>query len=124
MNSYVNDKRKACRAGEIVDWLERFRAQPGTLVMPEIPHNSFEKKLHSTYLSYLPREKGDYTLKVTTTGGDMEESVSAENNLKEELNIGIDTANGATYEVADKVFKTLGIIDKKSPNIIELSRFF
>ena len=43
--------------GEIVDLLETFKAQPDTLVMPEIPHNSFAKKLYSTYLSYLPKGK-------------------------------------------------------------------
>ena len=43
--------------GEIVSLLEAFRDQPTTLTMPEIPHNSFAKKLYSTYLSYLPKEK-------------------------------------------------------------------
>ncbi len=43
--------------GEIVSLLESFKAQPKTLLMPEIPHNSFAKKLYSTYLSYLPKEK-------------------------------------------------------------------
>ena len=43
--------------GEIVDLLEKFSNQPKTLVMPEIPENSFAKKLYSTYLSYLPKEK-------------------------------------------------------------------
>ena len=43
--------------GEIVDLLEAFKAQPQTLVVPEIPYNSFAKKLYSTYLSYLPKEK-------------------------------------------------------------------
>lgn len=43
--------------GEIVSCLRRFEAQPSTLVMPEIPSGSFEKKLYSTYLSYLPKEK-------------------------------------------------------------------
>lgn len=42
--------------GEIVDLLESFKAQPKTLVMPEIPAGSFAKKLYSTYLSYLPKE--------------------------------------------------------------------
>lgn len=42
--------------GEIVDLLESFKAQPRTLVMPEIPAGSFTKKLYSTYLSYLPKE--------------------------------------------------------------------
>ena len=42
--------------GEIVDLLASFKAQPKTLVMPEIPAGSFAKKLYSTYLSYLPKE--------------------------------------------------------------------
>ena len=50
--------------GEIVDLLETFKAQPDTLVMPEIPHNSFAKKLYSTYLSYLPKEKTIFDLKM------------------------------------------------------------
>lgn len=43
--------------GKIADLLELFKSQPQTLVMPEIPNNSFTKKLYSTYLSYLPKEK-------------------------------------------------------------------
>ena len=50
--------------GEIVDLIERFRAQPETLVMPEIPNGSFEKKLYSTFLSYLPKEKVAFPLKM------------------------------------------------------------
>nr|WP_288973871.1 NAD-dependent epimerase/dehydratase family protein [uncultured Blautia sp.] len=50
--------------GEIVDILDRFKSQPRTLVMPEIPNNSFEKKLYSTYLSYLPKEKVAFPLKM------------------------------------------------------------
>lgn len=50
--------------GEIVYLLESFRDQPATLTMPEIPHNSFAKKLYSTYLSYLPREKVSFPLKM------------------------------------------------------------
>ena len=50
--------------GEIVELLDSFKAQPGTLVMPEIPHNSFAKKLYSTYLSYLPKEKAAFPLKM------------------------------------------------------------
>ena len=50
--------------GEIVDLLESFNAQPQTLVMPEIPDNSFAKKLYSTYLSYLPKEKTIFPLKM------------------------------------------------------------
>ena len=50
--------------GEIVDLLEAFKAQPITLVMPEIPEGSFAKKLYSTYLSYLPKEKASFPLKM------------------------------------------------------------
>lgn len=50
--------------GEIVDLLESFRKQPETLVVPEIPHNSFAKKLYSTFLSYLPKEKVAFPLKM------------------------------------------------------------
>lgn len=50
--------------GEIVDLLESFKAQPNTLVMPEIPDNSFAKKLYSMYLSYLPKEKTIFDLKM------------------------------------------------------------
>ena len=50
--------------GEIVDLLESFKAQPKTLVVPEIPYNSFAKKLYSTYLSYLPKEKVSFELKM------------------------------------------------------------
>ncbi len=50
--------------GEIVDLLEQFRAQPETLVLPEIPAGSFAKKLYSTYLSYLPKDKTAFPLKM------------------------------------------------------------
>lgn len=50
--------------GEIVDTLETFKNQPKKLVMPEIPNNSFAKKLYSTYLSYLPKEKVAFPLKM------------------------------------------------------------
>ena len=50
--------------GEIVDTLESFKNQPQTLVIPEIPFNSFTKKLYSTYLSYLPKEKVAFPLKM------------------------------------------------------------
>ena len=50
--------------GRIVELLESFQNQPTTLMMPEIPRNSFEKKLYSTYLSYLPKEKVAFPLKM------------------------------------------------------------
>ena len=49
--------------GTIVELLESFRDQPRTLMMPRIPENSFAKKLYSTYLSYLPKEKAAFPLK-------------------------------------------------------------
>ena len=48
--------------GQIVELLDRFREQPRTLVVPDIPAGSFAKKLYSTYLSYLPREKVSFPL--------------------------------------------------------------
>lgn len=50
--------------GEIVDMLNEFKAQPTTLMMPSIPAGSFKKKLYSTYLSYLPKEKAMFDLKM------------------------------------------------------------
>ena len=50
--------------GEIVDLLESFASQPQTLLMPQIPEGSFAKKLYSTYLSYLPKEKVKFPLKM------------------------------------------------------------
>ncbi len=50
--------------GEIADRIESFRTQPETLLMPELPAGSFEKKLYSTYLSYLPKEKIAFPLKM------------------------------------------------------------
>ena len=52
--------------GEIVDLLESFKAQPQTLIMPQIPAGSLAKKLYSTYLSYLPAEKTKFALKMNT----------------------------------------------------------
>ena len=50
--------------GEIAGLLEEFAAQPQTLSVPEIPGGSFAKKLYSTYLSYLPKEKVAFPLKM------------------------------------------------------------
>ena len=72
LNPVASDSGKFCYVptthkvtlGEIVDLLESFKAQPNTLIMPEIPNNSFAKKLYSTYLSYLPKEKTIFDLKM------------------------------------------------------------
>lgn len=50
--------------GVIVELLKSFAEQPKTLMIPEIPDNSFAKKLYSTYLSYLPYEKTAFSLKM------------------------------------------------------------
>ena len=72
VNTILREDGRYCAApvshkatlGEIVALLDAFKAQPVTLTMPEIPHNSFAKKLYSTYLSYLPREKAIFSLKM------------------------------------------------------------
>ena len=66
--------------GEIVALLDSFKAQPQTLVMPEIPDGSFAKKLYSTYLSYLPREKAIFPLKMNEDArGSFTELLKTEN---------------------------------------------
>ena len=50
--------------GEIVDLLQEFKAQPESLLMPEMPKGSFAKKLFSLYLTYLPTDKFKYCLKM------------------------------------------------------------
>ena len=52
--------------GEIVDLLHQFHDMPQTLLIPEIPADSFAKRLYSTYLSYLPKEKAIFDLKMNT----------------------------------------------------------
>ena len=50
--------------GEIVDLLQEFKQQPKTLLMPKMPNGSFAKKLYSLYLTYLPKEKFKYAMKM------------------------------------------------------------
>jgi len=66
--------------GEIVQLLEAFKNQPATLTMPEIPKGSFAKKLYSTYLSYLPKEKTAFPLKMNVDArGSFTELLRTEN---------------------------------------------
>ena len=60
---YVPTTHKAT-LGEIIELLKSFAEQPKTLMIPEIPTGSFAKKLYSTYLSYLPKEKVAFPLKM------------------------------------------------------------
>lgn len=72
VNAVLTENGRYCAApvthhvtlGEIVELLESFKKQPETLLMPEIPNNSFSKKLYSTYLSYLPKEKIAFPLRM------------------------------------------------------------
>ncbi len=72
VNTILTERGRYCASpvthkatlGEIVSLLDSFRAQPETLVMPQIPSGSFAKKLYSTYLSYLPKEKAAFALKM------------------------------------------------------------
>lgn len=52
------------KLGEIIDLLRKFVEMPKTLMIPEIPAGSFAKRLYSTYLSYLPKEKAIFDLKM------------------------------------------------------------
>ena len=74
--------------GRISELLYAFAAQPETLLMPEIPEGSFEKKLYSTYLSYLPREKAVQTLKMNIDArGSFTELIKSENCGQMSVNI-------------------------------------
>ena len=72
VNAIMQENGRYCYApvthkatlGRIVELLHTFHDQPQTLVMPEIPNGSFEKKLYSMYLSYLPKEKTIFDLKM------------------------------------------------------------
>ena len=72
INTVLTENGRYCAApvthkvtlGEIVELLEKFKVQSQTLVMPEIPGGSFAKKLYSTYLSYLSKEKASFELKM------------------------------------------------------------
>lgn len=66
--------------GRIVELLHSFHAQPETLLLSEIPADSFEKKLYSTYLSYLPPEKTAFPLKMNAdTRGSFTELLKTQN---------------------------------------------
>ena len=74
--------------GEIVDLIYSFADQPKTLMIPEIPENSFAKKLYSTYLSYLPKEKVSFPLKMNVDDrGSFTELVHTLNSGQVSINI-------------------------------------
>lgn len=74
--------------GEIVALLEEFKNQPATQTIPEIPCGSFAKKLWSTYLSYLPKEKVAFPLKMNVDArGSFTELLRSKNNGQVSINI-------------------------------------
>jgi UDP-2-acetamido-2,6-beta-L-arabino-hexul-4-ose reductase len=74
--------------GEIVNLLEEFKKQPSTLMMPSIPNGSFNKKLYSTYLSYLPKEKISFPLNMNIDNrGSFTELMKTESNGQFSVNI-------------------------------------
>lgn len=74
--------------GEIVELLNQFKTQPSTLVIPEIPEGSFAKALYSTYLSYLPKEKAAFPLKMNVDArGSFTELVKSKNVGQVSINI-------------------------------------
>ena len=74
--------------GEIVDLLYAFNNQSKTLLMQEIPNGSFAKKLYSTYLSYLPKEKVAFDLKMNVDGrGSFTELIKTEKCGQVSINI-------------------------------------
>lgn len=74
--------------GQIADLLQMYRSQPDTLVIPRIPEGSFEKKLYSTYLAYLPEERVSFPLKMNTDHrGSFTELLKTENCGQVSVNI-------------------------------------
>ncbi len=84
---YVPHTHKAT-LGQIVSLLKQFKTQPQTLVIPEIPEDSFAKALYSTYLSYLPKEKVAFPLKMNVDArGSFTELVKSANVGQVSINI-------------------------------------
>ena len=74
--------------GKVVELLEKFKNISNNLILPEIPDNSFEKKLYSTYLSYLPKEKAIFDLKMNVDDrGSFTELLKSENVGQVSINI-------------------------------------
>ena len=96
VNAVINENGRYCVApvthkvtlGEIVELLNEFKNQPSTLVVPEIPNGSFAKKLYSTYLSYLPKEKVSFPLKMNVDArGSFTELIKTKNCGQVSVNI-------------------------------------
>ena len=84
---YISTTHKVT-LGRIVEVLNSFKEQPNTLIIPEIANDSFEKKLYSTYLSYLPKEKVKFELKSNVDDrGSFTELLKTANNGQFSVNI-------------------------------------
>lgn len=76
--------------GEIVDLLHKFEEQPRTLMMPSIPPASFAKKLYSTFLSYLPKDKVSFPLKMNVDNrGSFTELLKTESHGQISVNVSL-----------------------------------
>jgi len=76
------------KLGEIADMLHQFAKMPKTLLVPEMPASSFAKRLMATYLSYLPKEKAIFDLKMNTDQrGSFTELIHTLNNGQVSINI-------------------------------------
>lgn len=74
--------------GKIVESLRTFKSMPESLIIPSIPDGSFEKKLYSTYLSYLPAKDISYPLHMNIDGrGVFTELIRTENTGQVSINI-------------------------------------
>ncbi len=85
---YVVPTTHKVKLGQIVELLNKFKAQPQTLVIPQIADNSFEKKLYSTFLSYLPKDRVAFPLKMNVDArGSFTELFKSENCGQVSVNI-------------------------------------
>ncbi|WP_276880740.1 NAD-dependent epimerase/dehydratase family protein [Anaerococcus tetradius] len=96
VDSIIDDEGKYCfvptthkvTLGEIVDLLKEFKNQPISLMIPKMPEGSFTKKLFSLYLTYLPKDKFKYNLKMNTDNrGSFTELVHTEDCGQVSINI-------------------------------------
>ena len=119
---------------EIVELLETFRKQPSTLLMPEIPDNSLAKKLYTTYLSYLPKEKAMFPLKMNVDQrGSFTELLRTANCGQFSVNISrpgitkgqhwrrIDSEEVLNFEVSGEKIQAVHMLPGYTHNIINLS---
>ena len=75
------------KLGEIVELLHKFKAMPQTLGVPTLS-NGFEKALYSTFLSYFPKEKFSYPVKMNVDSrGSYTELIRSEHNGQFAVNI-------------------------------------